>query len=192
MLGMSLKRVVIPVLAASMLAGVSSIARKRYLRSRAVDPKPLRRGRVSPERNQHPAARPEPRERGVEPFAAAEPRGPSSAHTPGSVALPRAFWDVGADHDVDTRDLDEDVLSARQFARGRLAQPDAPDAERLGEYWLASATQTWDMQPHSGIDDPAEIPADSMSMISDASRAAASLDLPEAAESLDDVDSRRL
>lgn len=191
MLGMSLKRVVIPVLAASMVAGVSSIARKRYLRSRAVDPKPLRRGRVSPERNQDPAASPEPRESGVEPFAAEKAGGPISAHTPGSVALPRAFWDAGADQDVDAVDIGDDVPSARAFARGRLAQPDAPDADHLGEYWLASATQTWDMQPHSGIDDPAEIPADSMSMISDASRAAASLDLPEAAEFLDDVDSRR-
>lgn len=68
---------------------------------------------------------------------------------------------------------------------------DALDPEDLSAEWLTRATEA----PAGGrlgefdLDDPAEIPADSISMISDASRRAAVVELEEL-EELDELDDR--
>ncbi|HTV18447.1 MAG TPA: hypothetical protein VMG12_07245 [Polyangiaceae bacterium] len=65
---------------------------------------------------------------------------------------------------------------------------DALDTEDLTAEWLTRATEA-PLAARDGafdLDDPAEIPADSMSMISEASRHAAALD----PEELDDIDDR--
>lgn len=91
--------------------------------------------------------------------------------------LTRDFWDASPE-------------SALPESYGRppseLEAYDALDPEDLSAEWLTRATEA---PARSGLaeldlDDPAEIPADSLSMISDASRHAAAQDLDD----LDDLD----
>lgn len=67
---------------------------------------------------------------------------------------------------------------------GEVEAYDALDPEDLSAEWLTRATEAPPGGAHASfdLDDPAEIPADSISMISDASRHAAGLDL----DALDD------
>jgi hypothetical protein len=104
---------------------------------------------------------------------------PESVRSTPSV-LPIAFWDAASEE----LDVEETPPTAR------VAVPsdtyDALDPEDLGLEWLSRATEAaFDVRRGAG-DDPAEIPVDSTSMISDASRLAARpLDEP-ASERLDD------
>lgn len=73
-----------------------------------------------------------------------------------------------------------------------LENYDALDPEDLSAEWLRRATEApAGADGGFGVDDPAEIPADSMSMVSEASRHAAALDFEELDEASDRVaDSR--
>jgi hypothetical protein len=84
--------------------------------------------------------------------------------------LPIAFWDIA--------ELDAD--EHRPASSESYAMDDSDDSS--GARWLARATQSPDGDEFDDLDDPAEIAADSMSMISEASRAAAGLDPADAAE----------
>lgn len=87
--------------------------------------------------------------------------------------LPIAFWDIA--------ELDAD--DQRPASSEGYAATDSDDSS--GARWLARATQSPDGDEFDDIDDPAEVAADSMSMISEASRAAAGLDPSELDESSD-------
>jgi hypothetical protein len=94
------------------------------------------------------------------------------------------FWDASPDSDS--------LPESYGRPPGELEAYDALDPEDLSAEWLTRATEA----PAGGrgafeVDDPAEIPADSISMISDASRHAAALE-PDALDEADDraADSR--
>lgn len=101
-----------------------------------------------------------------------QPNGSASSvsHRP---VLPIAFWDAaeldGDDHPASS--VGHDVLESDAWSGGR---------------WLARVTQAADADGFDDLDDPAEIAADSVSMISQASRAAA-LREPEAADEADEL-----
>lgn len=89
------------------------------------------------------------------------------------------FWDASPDSDS----------MPESYGRppGELEAYDALDPEDLSAEWLTRATEA----PAGGgrgleVDDPAEIPADSISMISDASRHAAAIEL----DTFDEADDR--
>lgn len=97
-------------------------------------------------------------------------------------ALTSDFWDASPE-------------SYAADSQGRLPNDfenyDALDPEDLSAEWLTRATEAPAGADGFGVDDPAEIPADSMSMISEASRQAAALDFEELDEASDRVaDSR--
>jgi hypothetical protein len=101
---------------------------------------------------------------------------------PDQMVLPLAFWDATADLDT------EDDLPLASHPLGLSEEPyDSIDLEDASATWLARATQTPGGITSSPVDDPAEIAADSRSMVSDASRAAAGAEVAdlddEAAES---------
>lgn len=103
----------------------------------------------------------------------------------GDLVLPITFWDAPPP----SVDLDEDEPPASLPPLGYDAAYDSIHVEDLGAHWIARATDTPELDSFEDadeLDDPAEIAADSMSMVSEASRAAASLDLAEAAEAFDD------
>jgi hypothetical protein len=90
------------------------------------------------------------------------------------------FWDASTDSD----------LLPDSYGRppGELEAYDALDPEDLSAEWLTRATEAPAGSGHGTfeVDDPAEIPADSISMISDASRHAAGFEL----DAVDDADDR--
>jgi hypothetical protein len=87
------------------------------------------------------------------------------------VVLPLAFWDAAAELDT------EDDLPRATHALGVADEPyDSIDIEDASATWLARATQSPTRPSSDDLDDPAEIAADSMSMVSEASRSAASAD----------------
>jgi hypothetical protein len=85
--------------------------------------------------------------------------------------LPVAFWDVA--------ELDGD----EQRPASSASYPMMDSEDSSGARWLARATQSPDGDEFDDLDDPAEVAADSMSMISEASRAAARLDPSDPEES---------
>lgn len=97
------------------------------------------------------------------------------------VALGSEFWDAAPESYSFMEQAPESFSPMHTPARaGSPAEEtyDAIDTEDLTGAWLARATEA----PAGGddeIDDPAEIPVDSMSMISDASRRAAGYQIDE-------------
>jgi hypothetical protein len=85
------------------------------------------------------------------------------AHLPGEVTLPTAFWDA-----VELDQVDSSRHLAFADERGETV-----DAQEL-EPWARHNLHSFEVMSDDYVDDPAEIAADSMSMISEASRAAAS------------------
>ena len=105
-------------------------------------------------------------------------RGPSVSDvqqkdTPREVILPLAFWDAALELQADD-ETERTLLPAD--SREAFDTDQLLDADDLGAQWLARATRADDMQGLNDMNDPAEIPAGSGSMISDASRSAASVD----------------
>jgi hypothetical protein len=99
------------------------------------------------------------------------PLRPELAELPRHVVLPLAFWDAAAELDS------EDDLPPPAHALGTIDDAyDSFDLEDASATWLARATQSSDPNATSDVDDPAEIAADSMSMVSEASRLAAGAD----------------
>ena len=89
------------------------------------------------------------------------------------VALTSEFWDAGPESDgrAEREELPRPVSPTDAY--------DAIDIEDLSAEWLARATEAPpadDAAPGFDTDDPAEVPADSLSMISQASRSAAAFD----------------
>jgi hypothetical protein len=98
----------------------------------------------------------------------------------GPVVLTSEFWDAAPESDSRLEEaLDPAAPPGAYAALGAYEAYDAVDTEDLTAQWLSRATQApaFD-EPGSelDIDDPAEIPADSLSMISQASRDAAAFD----------------
>lgn len=89
---------------------------------------------------------------------------------PHHVVLPLAFWDAAAELDT------EDDLPRAEHALGADEGYDSMDLEDASATWLARATQSGSGHASTELDDPAEIAADSMSMVSEASRLAAGAD----------------
>jgi hypothetical protein len=84
--------------------------------------------------------------------------------------LTSEFWDAAPE----SYSLAEESMRA---APGTFEAYDAIDTEDLSAEWLSRATEAPLIDEWSGeADDPAEIPADSLSMISDASRHAAAFE----------------
>lgn len=91
------------------------------------------------------------------------------------VPLTSEFWDA-------TPESDSESLIETLRPAAPVESYDAVDTEDLTAEWLARATETRASEEGNGFesDDPAEIPADSLSMISQASRDAAAFDGSEA------------
>lgn len=90
---------------------------------------------------------------------------------PRHMVLPIAFWDAAADEESE-----DELPRDGSHALGSPEEPyDSIAPEDASVTWLARATQTHAAGTEE-IDDPAEIAADSMSMISEASRSAADVD----------------
>ncbi len=104
----------------------------------------------------------------------------NAAELPHDTVLPIAFWDAAAELDADDEAHRRASLSESQDAY------DTFDADELSAEWLTRATQSPPGDEFDVLDDPAEIAADSMSMISEASRSAASRDLTDADEEDED------
>jgi hypothetical protein len=104
---------------------------------------------------------------------------PQQDDVPREVVLPLAFWDAAleleAEDDTERTTLPADSREA--FDTDQLL-----DTDELGAQWLSRATRSDDAPGLDDTNDPAEIPADSGSMISEASRSAASADTAEAEE----------
>jgi hypothetical protein len=153
---MSNKTTLISVLAAvgtAALVGAAALRRARSARHKAA--LALMRGRG---RQRFP--RPVPTE-----FAELPPR---------HVVLPLAFWDAAAELDT------EDDLPRASHALGTSDEAyDSMAIEDASATWLARATQSLTAPTSGEVDDPAEIAADSISMVSEASRHAARPDPSE-------------
>src|SRR5688572_21511004 len=81
------------------------------------------------------------------------------------VSLGSEFWDAAPESELTEDAVRPSVSSMEAY--------DALDTEDLSAEWLARATEAPAFEAHAEtaeLDDPAEIPADSLSMISDASR----------------------
>lgn len=90
---------------------------------------------------------------------------------PHHMVLPLAFWDAAAELDT------EDDLPRPAHALGTADDAyDSIDIEDASATWLARATQSSTSLSEAEVDDPAEIAADSISMVSEASRLAAGAD----------------
>lgn len=100
--------------------------------------------------------------------------------------LTSEFWDAAPES---YSLADESVRTAP----GTFEAYDAIDTEDLSAEWLSRATEarSGDDGTAADADDPAEIPADSLSMISDASRHAAAYPYEDDEESGEDAPSRR-
>jgi hypothetical protein len=83
--------------------------------------------------------------------------------------LTSEFWDAAPE----SYSIAEEPM--RAIAPGTFEAYDAIDTEDLSSEWLSRATEA-PFGDGGDADDPAEIPADSLSMISDASRHAAAHD----------------
>jgi hypothetical protein len=99
--------------------------------------------------------------------------------------LTSEFWDAAPE----SYSLAEDSMRP---APGTFEAYDAVDTEDLSAEWLSRATEAppvdgWNA---SDADDPAEIPADSLSMISDASRHAAGFEYDAVDDEDDDLAER--
>ena len=108
---------------------------------------------------------------------------------PAPNGLPQGFWDAAPES---TPYVDDRAPYADESVSSRLVREreESSDRDDLTAEWLARATQassSLDDAAEGDADDPAEIPADSLSMISDASRYAA---IP-ADEDDDDIVSER-
>lgn len=108
----------------------------------------------------------------------------STAEPHHDTVLPIAFWDAAAELDAHDEAHRRASLSESRDAYDTL------DADELSAEWLSRATQSPAGDEFYDLDDPAEIAADSMSMISEASRSAASQeqDLTDSEKDLDDDD----
>lgn len=93
---------------------------------------------------------------------------PSDELPTGPLSLPREFWDAAPESELYADDTAPGSLAPEREARYR-------DGDGFTADWLARATQApaLDDEAREDADDPAEIAADSLSMISDASRYAA-------------------
>lgn len=86
---------------------------------------------------------------------------------PGSTTvLPIAFWDAASEQ------LEDDEAPRTPRMTSLSASYDSLDPEDLGIEYLSRATEAFEVQ-REGVDDPAEVAADSMSMIGEATRFAA-------------------
>lgn len=97
--------------------------------------------------------------RAISPVTSLE--GPRSEPT----VLPIAFWDAASAR------LDDEDAPPTARAPSRLDAYDSIAPEDLGVEWLGRATEAF--EPSASADDPAEVAADSVSMVSQASRFAA-------------------
>jgi hypothetical protein len=100
------------------------------------------------------------------------------------VPLTSEFWDAAPEsYAVDSQTFQDDPVR-------HGVSPESFDADRDGltAEWLARATQAPAGEDPDGddYDDPAEIAADSLSMISDASRHAAAFELDDSDDSTDE------
>jgi hypothetical protein len=201
---MSARSIVVPVLLASATAAIWSIMYNRLSNehtSRGARPEQKRRGIRA---RQHALATPTDDEQRFELSPLDDPSLPTE------VTLTKAFWDSSApdepasfvgstESDTFEAALEDAALAAQDDENAAPTSRFSLDA-RDGDYalleedeltaaWLARATQTSDLPNvdiHTEDDDPAEVAADSLSMVSEASRAMASIDLAEEADSLDD------
>ena len=97
--------------------------------------------------------------------------------------LTQDFWDVPPDSVASARSEGPRPHAPYDVEADVLEGYDSLDAEDSTARWLARATESASDEDRGRdfvLDDPAEVPADSMSMISDASRRAATFDLTEA------------
>lgn len=109
---------------------------------------------------------PPPRERPSDDAVPAASRESELSAAP--LTLPGGFWDAGPDSAL----LGDEEPLTRD---GEEPRPQL-DGDELTADWLARATEAPPLGEDIDQDDPAEIPADSLSMISDASRYAAAFD----------------
>jgi hypothetical protein len=150
---MSLKMVAIPFLAAGAALAMFKLVSIRRMPAHSLSR--MTRPRVSAE------AGPAGRLAGAAGVLSEQDR-------PKPSVLPIAFWDAASEQ-IEAEDVPP---TARVMAsRGTY---DSLDPEDLGLEWLSRATESFDVRSTLSEDDPAEMPADSMSMISEASRFAAS------------------
>lgn len=149
--GMSKKTTLISLSAAGAtlaLVGIAALRRSRSTRSRPMLATTRGRRAVIP-----------------------RPRRTELVELPPRVVLPLAFWDAAAELDT------EDDLPPAAHALGAADEGyDSMDLEDATATWLARATQSGTGPSSTEVDDPAEIAADSMSMVSEASRLAAAAD----------------
>ena len=156
----SLKHLTIPLLATgAAIAVFGLVAGRRQARAGRSTYGGKRGARNLDARNRAPLAR------------AVDGRVKAVESRPRRPVLPVAFWDVA--------ELDGD--EQRPASSANYPMMDSEDSS--GARWLARATQSPDGEEFDDLDDPAEVAADSMSMISEASRAAAGLDPSDAEES---------
>jgi len=109
--------------------------------------------------------------------------GPASDEDPSfePLALGSEFWDAAPESEL-AEDAARPSVSSESY--------DTIDTEDLTAEWLTRATEAPSAEGlgyAADVDDPAEIPVDSVSMISDASRHAARLDI-EDLDALDEED----
>jgi hypothetical protein len=119
-------------------------------------------------------------------FARVEPahHGASAELEGVPVPLTSEFWDAPPEsYAVDSQTVQDDPGRP-----GVSHQSDDLDRDGLTDEWLARATQApaWDRLDEGDANDPAEIAADSLSMISDASRHAAGFGLDDSEDESDE------
>jgi len=174
---------VLPVLAASMGVFATGLAvnRQRALRGKRLGPEPkLADYAVWPSDDAGGELEPQP-----EPRAAAD-----------LLAPPHGFWDAGAgladdvfggaDSQLEPDAEDADVPASHWAMETSRSGARGSDLDDLGCRCVARATQAADADAFDA-DDSDEIPPDSLSFASEASRLAASLDIAETADSLDET-----
>ncbi len=164
---MSVKVIVLPILAAGVAVAVFSFVLGRR---ESPNPRPaLDRTKTEEKRVwRHTTPR-----RGPSTF---EPQQKGGLR---ETVLPLAFWDAALELQADD-ETDRTLLPAD--SREAFDTDQLLDNDDLGAQWVARATQSDDMQSLDDVNDPAEIAADSGSMISEASRWAASADREEVEE----------
>lgn len=165
---MSLKVIAIPIVA----AGVALTMFKLVSLRRAPSPSPAHSSRP---RASAPLAAHDTADARLTSAAGVLSHGPASTSV-----LPIAFWDAAGDQ---LEDEQAPVTPRMKLTRDTY---DSIAPEDLGVEWLSRATEAFDVRD-GAEDDPAEVAADSMSMISEATRfaAASPSDAPDS-ELLDD------
>jgi hypothetical protein len=112
-------------------------------------------------------------------FARVEPTHPAASSDLDGVPVPLTseFWDAAPESYA----VDSQTVQDYPPCPGVSGAGDETDMDGLTEEWLARATQApaWDDANAADFNDPAEIPADSLSMISEASRHAAGFGLDD-------------